>query len=186
MKLDKEVIQMSRPLRHRAAIKRLSLGLALVGGLLLGGCTDDGEPQRTTYLADESGRLYASDHVVVRCTWRSIRYAGYPDRRGWSIMDSERDQQIQDTLGYVRITFPVGTLPEDALDYLSSNSLIEAGTLNYQLQVQREPNDPAFRDDSSTDLWGHRFVGVTDAWNTTTGNHRPSSQSSTPALTSAM
>ena len=25
-------------------------------------------------------------------------------------------------------------------------------------------------DESSTDLWGHRFVGVTDAWNTTTGS----------------
>ena len=35
--------------------------------------------------------------------------------------------------------------------------------------MQREPNDPAW-DDSSTDLWGHRFVGVTDAWNTTTGS----------------
>ena len=77
MKLDKEVIQMSRPLRHRATILRLSLGFVLMGGLLLGGCTDDSEPQRTKYLADESGRLYASDHVLVRAApaKRSIHWS---------------------------------------------------------------------------------------------------------------
>ncbi len=162
---------MSRPLIHRANSKSLSLGLALIGILLVGGCSDDNEPQRTTYMVDESGRLYASDHVVVRAAPGEAfeTLVTRIDARGWSIMESDNDQRIQDTLGYIRVAFPVGTLPEEALAYLSSNSLIEAGTLNYQLQVQREPNDPAWGD-ATTDLWGHRFVGITDAWETTTGS----------------
>ena len=162
---------MSRALINKSPVAHAIMGLIVLGSLLVAGCSDDDAPQRTRYLADEAGRLYASDHVIAKAAAGEAfqTLVERVEARGWEIMESDQDQQLQDTLGYVRIWLPVGTTPEDALAYLSANELIESGTLNYQLEVLREPNDP-YWDDTTSDLWGHRFVGVTDAWETTTGS----------------
>ena len=162
---------MSRPLIHRAwRSPALAAWLAAIS-LLFVGCSSDDEPQRTTFMADEAGRLYASDHIIVKTNTGEAfdTMVSRIEARDWELMEVDDDQRLQNALGYFRIKLPVGTLPEDALDYLASNGLIESGTLNYQLEVLREPDD-TFWDDINADLWGHRFVGVTDAWETTTGS----------------
>ena len=171
MKQDKEVIQMSRPLINKGRRGGALVALLAAISLLFVGCSNDDEPQRTTYLADEAGRLYASDHVIVKAgTGEAFdTMVARIEARGWDLMEVEDDQRLQNALGYFRVKLPVGTLPEDALDYLATNGLIESGTLNYQLEVLREPDD-TFWDDINADLCGHRFVGVSDAWETTTGS----------------